>query len=148
MKVPATVNMPSMSTMKPAVMVSRLTMASSSTGPRVGRLRTTDTITLPLTSLGQQVAYGAHQWVDGHAHRVLDDHSEGPHALGPRRHHVGLGELVEQVIAHDADQACSSRRAQDDRRDPKVVQHVQGSRYAPGASWKSPEKRPPTDWSK
>ena len=53
-KVPATVNMPSMSTMKPAVMVSRFTIASSSTGPRVGRLRTTDTITLPLTSCGSR----------------------------------------------------------------------------------------------
>ena len=48
--VPSIVSIPSNNTINPAVIVSRLMMASSSTGPRVGKLRTTETMTLPLTN--------------------------------------------------------------------------------------------------
>ena len=53
-RVPMIVRIPSISTINPAVYTSCWIMEFSKTGPRVGRLKTTETITLPLTRVGNR----------------------------------------------------------------------------------------------
>ena len=72
----------------------------------------------------QVPADGADQRVEGEPHRIAQHQAPFLHALGARRHDVGLVELVQKVGAHDAAQAGGAGDAQHQRRQPEMGEKV------------------------
>ena len=110
--------------MKPARKTSSVMIASSSSGPSVGRLSTTDTMMLPLTRDGSRYPTVLISGLIATRTGILQDGPQGPQTLGPGRDHVGLAKLVEQVVAHHANQPGGARRSENDGGHPQVVQQV------------------------
>ena len=81
----------------------------------------------------QQVSDRAYQGIDGDPHGVLHDELQGVHTLGSGGDHVGLAQLIQQVVSHDTDQAGRSRGAENDRRYPQVLNEIVNLCQAPGS---------------
>ena len=130
-KSPTTVSMLSRVMMAPARNMSWPRSDDSSSGPMVGRLSTTATMAPPRHQFRKHPRHRAHDRVDRHTHRVLEQQPRLHHALGARRDHVCLRTRSSRVAPHDALQPGDAAEPDYQHRHRQVLQHVHYPRQRP-----------------
>ena len=114
-----------------------------------GRFITVATIRLPENSCGRYQPMVLTSGLKREPHRVAQHQPPFRQALGARRHHVGLVQLVQQVGAHDAREPRGAGDAEDERRQPEMLEQIRRTWPSSTARRRySGENRPVTLMSK